>query len=156
MTTLKDFLGLEADKWNAEARKRETTRNEWLDAVRRLLDQIQQWLKEADSRGVLEKIPTTVEIGELELGYYQAPSLTIRLGGREVRIEPVAYRALGPLRASEKAEGMLRVTDGASRYDLYRYVRPNGEEWLTVDDKDYSATPFSRARFEEMLVRLFK
>lgn len=156
MTTLKDFLSQEADKWHAQAAQRDAKRKEWIESVRRLLGEMKKWLKEADTKGVLEIEEGTISLAEASLGHYDAPALRIRLGEREVRVEPRAFRALGPPAAGGLAEGMVQITDNARRYDLYRYTNKYGEQWFMIDEDEYSTKLFDQAQFEKVVVRLFQ
>jgi hypothetical protein len=154
--TLKEFLKQESDKWNAQAAQREAQRREWVESVTRLLDQIRQWLQEADTGGVLRQSAGTTTLREQRLGEYDAPTLTIGLGSHQVRVVPVARITVGTFGdPSYRSQGLVEITDGAYKYLLYRFADGGGERWLLVDDTDYSTAPFDKAHFEAALVKLF-
>jgi len=155
MTKLKDFLSLEADRWNAQAGQRQAKCEEWVAAVRRLLDQIKAWLREADTKGALTIAEQMHKLQEVGLGHYEAPGLTVTLGTNEVRIAPVARNIAGSVGdPSFRAQGLVEVTAAGLRYMLYRVVDERGEWWRLVNDSNYRTEPFDKASFEAAFLRL--
>ena len=95
MQTLADFLREQAEQEHAEAPERERKRADWLAAVERLLQQIETWLREADTVNVLhiERVP--VELNEAGMGIYVAPGLVVRLRARRAQILPEGRNTFG-------------------------------------------------------------
>lgn len=78
LRSLREFLKTKANEKGIRDRHR--LRSEWLGAIRRLVDQILDWLRQSDPQGVLDIQPYEVARTELDLGTYDAPALKIRLG----------------------------------------------------------------------------
>lgn len=87
LLSFREFLKTKADETGVKDRHRR--RVEWLEAIRRLLDQIRDWLREFDPEGVLDIEPYEVSRTEHDLGTYDAPALKIRLGAGEVSVLPM-------------------------------------------------------------------
>jgi len=155
--TLKDFLSQEADRWFAQAEQRQAKRDEWVAAVRRLLDQIRAWLREADTTGVLRITEQTHTFHEGGIGHYEAPGLSVRLRDREVQIAPGARNTVGSVGdPSFRTQGLVVMTAGDLKYLLYRLLdERHGERWRIVNDSDYSTDLLDKDSFEAALVRLF-
>ena len=64
MTSLKEFLAVEADKLRNEQSDAMAKRREWIAAVDRLLAQIKDWLQEADPEQILLIQETTHKLRE--------------------------------------------------------------------------------------------
>ena len=94
MTSFQEFLRQKVDISALKDRNR--SRGEWLGAINRLLDQVRDWLGEADPDDLLEIVPYEVERVEKRLGIYDAPA-KIRLGINSVDVLPVGRYAVGPL-----------------------------------------------------------
>jgi hypothetical protein len=91
-TSFQEFLRqkVEGSDW----RDRKRLRDEWLGALNRLLDQIRDWLRESDPKGVLELITYEVERVEGRLGVYDAPALKIRLNTDAAEVLPMGRFAI--------------------------------------------------------------
>jgi hypothetical protein len=153
--TLREFLLKNVPaKEIEEARQR--TRNEWVTAVGRLLDQMRNWLMEAGAAELLDVRPLEVERREQSLGAYNAPGLAIHFGDRIVKVEPVARNVLAPeglssVSGSPRAGGRVDITnDGYSRYHLYRKLKPDGDQWLVRDERS-NIRPLDKELFEAIL-----
>ena len=72
MTSFQEFLRQKVDISALKDRNR--SRGEWLGAINRLLDQVRDWLREADPDDLLEIVPYEVERVEKRLGIYDAPA----------------------------------------------------------------------------------
>ncbi|HEX5273357.1 MAG TPA: hypothetical protein VFW33_22830 [Gemmataceae bacterium] len=154
--TLTEFLKQESGRWNARAAERAARRDEWVQSLERLMGQITQWLKEADTEGALAVKAETKWLREKDLGEYAVPSLRISLGDREVEISPRSRNTVGTFgEPSHRSQGLVEMTDGTFKYLLYRLVDERGERWLLVDDEDYSYSTLDRASLETALVKLF-
>src|SRR5579885_289108 len=147
--SFRDFLEEKAREGNEVTRRQQ--RQEWVDAVNRLVSQLSQWLTEADPKGVLEVERVEFRKAEEEIGSYQVPGLDIRLGCTAgVRIMPVGRNVVGSVAfrgaVGMPAEGRVDLTDGFRKYTLYRPLE-GGERWHVVDDR-YNIAPLDQARFE--------
>ena len=155
MKTLTDFLKEQAEQQQSQAGQREAKRVEWVQSVERLIRQLQEWLHEADTPGVLRVTVQPHTVREQSIGGYEAPSLTIGLGSREVRVLPVARDVVGSIGdPGFRAQGLVDLTDSAFKYLLYRRLDDRGERWVIVDDRDYSVQPLDRTTFEGALLSL--
>jgi hypothetical protein len=134
-TTFKEFLRQQAEKHQAEAEAGKAMVNEWREAIRRLFEQIKQWLKESDPGGVIEIEESEEEIREPGLGRYRVPRLNLRAFGKWIGIIPKARKTVGratpPQKsAPERAEGRVDITDELRRYVLYRFREGDHDVWL--------------------------
>jgi hypothetical protein len=150
----------------SDIRERNHNRAEWVGALRRLLDQIQDWLRAADPEGLLEVEPYEVQRAESRLGIYDAPALKIRLNTDEADLLPIGRYAFGPLSAvvhralhgvagtDGPAAGRVDITDGERRYMLFRDIKADPERWFAVDDQA-RVNPFDQAHLEAILQDLW-
>ena len=150
-TTLREFLQEKARQVRPE--DRDKRRKEWIESVRRLMAQFSEWLKEADTSGVLEILSSQVEYLEEGLGLYRVPKLRVVLGDSEVEILPVARNVGGPNSPALPSGGRVDITDGARKYILHRVVSNGEDQWnvLTVN-RDYMV--LDRNRFEAIMQEL--
>ena len=163
-TRFQEFLGRKAEKSGIRERNRQ--RDEWLGAIRRLLDQIEGWLKDADPENLLEIVSYDVERVEGRLGIYDAPALKIRLGTDEVDVVPVGSLrdrtlagpgddvALGIEGTNGPAAGRVDVTNGERKYLLLRDASSGTDRWYVLDDRSEAAV-LDRARLESILEDLW-
>lgn len=157
MTPLTEFLREQATKQRSQAGQREARRVEWVQSVERLIEQLKEWVHQADPEGVLRVTCQPHSANEAGLGRYEAPGLTMELEGRKVQVLPVARNVVGSIGdPSFRAQGLVEITDGAFRYLLYRAVDDRGERWIIVNDQDYSVKPLERMTLEAALVSLFE
>lgn len=149
--TFQEFL--ERRSQQSHHKERRELREEWMTAVRRLIDQLRGWLAESDPRGVLEVAPLEVEVAEPGLGAYRVAGLKISLGQAAVQVAPVGRNVVGMVGpqgdAGIRAAGRVDVTDGIRKYILYRTLK-EGENWYALDER-FQAAPLDRTRFEEIL-----
>lgn len=166
--TFQEFLkGLAGQENAAEVRAR---RKEWVEAVERLIDRLEGWLRELDPDGVMEVYRQVVERHEPGLGTYDAHGLWIEVGkvtvevvpgGRNSRVVPPSGTTLlgEDLRPAQVA-GRVDIKNRVQRHSLYRLVVPDGsstrEDWATVAVTDYGVKfdPVDRDGFEAMLREL--
>jgi hypothetical protein len=161
MTSFQEFLRQKVDV--ATVKDRNQSRGEWLAAINRLLDRVQDWMREADPDDLLEAVRYEVERVEKRLGIYDAPALKIRLGTNSVDILPVGRYSVGPLplellkggpgddkRWGDLSGGRVDITNGERRYLLLRSKENEHDHWYTVGEPP-SPTPFDRKRLEEIL-----
>lgn len=141
MTSFQEFLRKKAEEKGDDGGRRR--RDEWMDALGRLVDQIVSWLKDDDPEGVLEIGRYEVTRSETGLGAYQVPYLKIHLGDSEAVLSPVARNTVGTIgprggvAETEKAEGRVDVQDGLrlKKYMLYRAIKDGRDVWYAVDEK---------------------
>ncbi|WP_074306921.1 hypothetical protein [Singulisphaera sp. GP187] len=152
MSSLKEFLKKQAQEQSASADEREAARDEWVEAVDRLVTRLTDWLREADSDTVLKIEPTVHRIREPRLGSYEAKGLLITLGAREIGLVPVARYSIGSIVGDAHGEtirhGRLDLTNIEKKYMLYRGKREQEDFWVIVDDRDYAAKPLDQTSFE--------
>jgi hypothetical protein len=160
VSTLTEFLKEQAEDLRAQAPERARIRDEWVAAVGRLIDQLEQWVRQADSEHVLEVKRIEVEIKEWRIGIYKAPTLVIELGAIRVQLLPIARYTLGPWSdgagTPDRALGRVDLTDGTTKYSLYRYVNDQGEWWTMIDDQNHRPRSLDQKGFEEALLSLMK
>jgi hypothetical protein len=155
MTSFQEFLRKKAQEQGGEGVRR---RDEWIAALRRLVDQIVSWLKEDDPEGVLEIGRYEISLSEMSLGAYQAPYLEISLGESEATMSPVARNTVGTIGPRggvadlEKAEGRVDLKDGLrlKKYMLYRAIEDGRDVWYAVDEK-FRADLLDKDRLEAIL-----
>jgi hypothetical protein len=152
--TLREFLSERAEIERSRADVKKDLQNEWIWAVRRLNEQIKDWLLDADQERLLKIDERQYEIREIDVGVYTVPGLVIRMDAREVRTVPIARMIVGP----ELSNGMIRVTrsfgrvdltDGGEKFMLFRSQKEPSDEWVIVEEKSYTLKKFDREAFEE-------
>jgi hypothetical protein len=155
MMTFQEFLRKQASK--GETREKRERREEWVAAVKRLMDQLRAWLKESDPDQVLDVIPMEIERVEAGLGRYLVPGLVIRTGNSRVQVLPIGRSVVADLVASNErplnAEGRVDITDGVQRWMLYHTSHDGQETWYALDQR-LRAAPLDQTRFEAILVDL--
>ena len=160
--TLKDFLLAKADEYGVRDRIRR--RKEWLDAVRRLYEQLKTWMREADPEGLLDVVPYEVQRTEHGLGTFDAPALQVCFGPAELSIEPMSS---GPSRylfevatgrdrsytgeIAPRFQGRVDISNGLRKYNFLREAA-RSEVWRTWDGKRLEI--LDQARFEAILKEL--
>ncbi len=80
--SLREFI--EEKSWALNYRERRQRRQEWVDAVARLMAQLRGWLKEADPDGLLDVVPLPIDKIEQGMGRYQTQGLRIDLADSSV------------------------------------------------------------------------
>ena len=161
MASLKEFLAEQAEILKNEPSRATATRDEWVAAVGRLIAQARDWIAEADPGHVLAIEERTVAIREEMIGSYEVPALTIILGVRSARVEPIARGVAGPLaRGGEiharRAFGRVDLTNGLEKYLIYRKEKEPVDRWLIVKQEGYLIRDFDRDSFEAALQSLFE
>lgn len=91
--SFQEFLRAKAEEFGVRDRHR--LRNEWIASLNQLLDQLQEWLQQADPEGLLDIITYKIARTERGLGTYDAPAMKIRLGAGEVDIVPISVSRRG-------------------------------------------------------------
>ncbi len=161
MGSLREFLDEQAERLKTEPSKAAARRDEWVAAVGRLLAQIRDWIAEADPGHVLTVEERTVTIREEMIGSYEVPALTIILGIRSVRVEPIARNVMGPLEQTRayrpiRVFGRVDLTNGLEKYKIYRGSKEPDSRWFITNEDGYESRPFDRDAFEATLQSLFE
>lgn len=153
MSSLKEFLAQKARQVNqVERRKR---RDEWISAVDHLRNQLKEWLRQADTEGVLDVEEFEYDRHEESIGPYVVKGLEIRSDNAEIVVIPVGYGVMRPdlgIDAAIPVEGRVDITNKTDKVILYRTLTENGEEWLFK--KGARGTPtrkLDQAAFEEII-----
>ena len=156
MPTLSEFLKEKAVS-AADQIEGRRLREEWLASLRRLMDQLMEWLRAADGESILEIYPVTKMAVERKLGFYEVSMLKVILGNKEVKIEPVGRQVLaysGTYReVGWRADGWVRISDGLTRYDLLRRTVDGDESWHLVAENG-KVTPLDQPAFEAVIQEL--
>jgi hypothetical protein len=150
--TLSEFLKDKSREMSQDERRK--LRDEWSSAIDQLTAQLHNWLKEADTDGILDVVPELIEKREEGLGAYKVRSLEVRLGGATVRVVPVGRNVVGFIGprgdVGVRAQGRVDITDGVRKYILYRTVEDGQDRWWALDDR-YQASALDRGRFEAIM-----
>lgn len=138
MGTLTDFLNEQAEIQRRHGNETKQIKQDWVQAVNRLVDQMESWLRQADQSRILEIQVDGVERREERIGRYTARRLTVRLGAREVEIGPVArFIVAAPpavFHLPSKPQGRVDITDGGDRVSLYLIPDAPEGRWVMIDE----------------------
>jgi hypothetical protein len=134
VATLKVFLASEAEKLRSEQAEAVSKRDEWVASVERLLAQIKQWLREADTGQILIFKEGRVALREVGIGGYEAPVLFVEIGARQVSIRPVARVVAGPLSST----GSIHILKSYGRVDM---ASPLEKHMLFRTEKEPGGVP---------------
>ena len=161
MASLKEFLAEQAEILKNEPSKATATRDEWVAAVGRLIAQVRDWIAEADPGHVLAIEDRTVAIREEMIGSYEVPALTIILGVRSARLEPIARGVAGPLEQTKayrpiRVFGRVDLTNGLEKYMIFRNAKEPDSRWFITNQDGYESRAFDRDAFEATLQSLFE
>jgi predicted transcriptional regulator len=156
VASLKEFLATEADKLQSEQLDAIKRRDEWVEAVDRLLAQIKDWLHQADPGRILTIEETTHKLREHGIGSYEAAGLWVGIGVRQVRVEPVARNVLGPARLSgdyygRHAYGRVDMSNGSERFMIIRVSKGPDDHWSIMDEDRQRTDRFDQDSFEAAL-----
>jgi len=151
--SFREFLKTKADE--SGLRDRHRRREEWLGAIKQLLDQIRGWLRDSDPEGLLDIEPYEVARTEKDLGTYDAPALKIRLGAGEIDVLPmgreIPFMAIrGASGDATQFAGRIDITDGFRKYNLFREVRDGNDRWQIKDERN-RITYLDSLSFERIL-----
>ena len=179
-TSFQEFLRqrTEGSHW----RERRGNRQEWLDALNRLFEQIRAWIREVDSEGLLELVSYEVQRVENRLGVYDAPAVKIRLELDFVDIQPVGRFAIGPLpqrlqvlrpisnrspgvppyvpesdwKWGDLSGGRVDMTNGERRYVLLRSIIDGRDCWYAIAVNQGEPTLFDPTCLQNILMDLLQ
>ena len=129
MGTLTEYLKDKAAKLRAEKPERERLIEDWRSALDRLLDQLEQWVREADTERILEVRRTEHKFNDEGMGPYTAPGLDITAGLPRVILEDAARTA--------KALDWMR--GGMDFADALHLAEAEGCEAFTTFDQRFAA-----------------
>jgi hypothetical protein len=161
MQTLKEFLSARAEIERGKADEKKALQSEWISAVRRLVQQVRDWLSDADQEQMLQIKEDYQEVREVELGVYAVPRLTIQLQAQEVRLTPVARMVVGPDLSNgiihvKRAFGRVDLTSGDRKFRLFRTQKEPDDSWMIVEDDAFTMKKLSRESFEEAMQSLLQ
>jgi hypothetical protein len=161
MSTLQDFLAEQAEKLKDTQQEALQRRDEWVASVERLNELIRGWLRASDPNHILDVREEPHEIREQGIGFYTVPGLVIALGPRLVRVVPIARNVVGPLSDTGavhviRAYGRVDLTDGLSKYLMYRVEREPGDRWSIIEEDRYRLEPLDQRAFEAALQSLLE
>jgi hypothetical protein len=160
-SSLAEFLKHEAREKREKYSAMEAEVRAWQAAVEKLLSEMEEVLRQADTDGILQIERTSHRLREMGYGPYDVPGLSIFLGDRYVDIEPVARRVMIPIEEENgqivrTAAGRVDMNNGEWKYILYRFTAPGGDRWRMTDDRDFSKRPFDRAAFEGAILSMLR
>ena len=159
--TFTEFLRQKAAEHGVEAEENQATIAEWRDAVRRLFDQVREWLKQSDPDGIIKIEESELGMNEPGLGRYTIPALNLRCFGNWVGLLPKARRTIGTAKPPWKTEavratGRVDMTDDIRRHFLYRLSAADGDAWYIEDQLSGKQSPLDRQTFETALMGYLK
>jgi len=160
--SLKDFIASQAEKHRNEESQAAHKRNEWVAAVDRLNQQIKAWLSSADpDHAILDLCETPYQLREEGIGSYKARGLTISVGRRELRVEPIARNVAGPLSSTgvihvSRAYGRVDLTDGLQNFMIFRVEKVPEDRWSIIEQDGFRMRAFDQFAFEEAFKALLE
>lgn len=158
VTSLTEFLRREAEERRTRWPDAERETRGWAQSVGKLVLWMQQELTRADTERVLEVRQVPRQVREKGVGAYDVPGLSVSLGLRLVEVIPIARNVVArfdPVIApSERASGLIDLTNGTLTFRLYRFLTDEGETWKIVDPLEHSIKDFGQEAFEEAMQRL--
>jgi hypothetical protein len=167
-TSFQEFLRqkVEGSDWRDRARHR----SEWLGGLRRLIQQIEAWLRESDPEGLLEQVTYDVQCVEPQLGVYDAPAMKIRLNTDYAEVRPIGRFTTHPIalqnllfipgnreRWGNLSGGRVDITNGERRHLLLRSADDGQERWCALMAGQATIpVPFDSGCLERILEDLLK
>ncbi len=112
-------------------------RDEWVLALRELMDQIKQWVNETKQEQALIVQERSLAKDEQYIGGYTAPALTLTAGNRNIEVLPVGRFAIGPI-------GRVDVTNYRLSHTLL-YSSKKG--WASLEQRK----PLTKSLFFELV-----
>jgi hypothetical protein len=121
-------------------------RDEWLEAIEKLYDQIRAWLSEAMAEGLVDYKIGDTAITEGTLGTYDAPVLQLFFGERMVSVRPVGRFVVA-------AKGRIDMLLGPNKAMM---VRDSDGTWkiIPVGSTRERPLPLTKDTFSEALEAL--
>lgn len=158
LKTFKEFLQEQAEQVRAEEAAKEAKKDQWVSAIEDLIVLMKTWLRENDPEKLLKLRERELELSDESVGAYTTTSLAVWLGGRVVRIEPVALDVMGPKFKPRDGvwSGRVDLVGSPFTYKMYRFLDEGGhQEWFIYNENDFHLRPFDREQFEAALLSLF-
>lgn len=160
MSRLAEFLQTWAQEERTKAEANKPIVEEWRSAVASIITQMEFWLREADPGHVLRIEPYGIEKHEERLGFYHVRGLLIRHVAREVKVVPIARIVMsapadGLLLPTNRPEGRVDITDGATRYKMYRLLNGTESRWVVYEERHPLRT-FDKQVFEDIMMDLLQ
>jgi len=162
MGSLKDFIAERAEKLRTEEPRAVQKRDEWVAAVDRPNQHVKEWLAQADpDHKVLEVRERPYQLREEGIGTYEARGLSISVGRREVRVEPIARNIAGPLSATgvihvNRAYGRVDLSDGLKKFMIFRVEKDPEVRWNIIEQDGFHMQTLDQATFEEAFKSLLE
>jgi hypothetical protein len=158
---LAEFLRETITRWDADRPAKEKIREEWVQTVARLIEELKGWVEESNVENLLTCRTFEGWVGEEGLGRYKAPGLIVELDGEQVFISARGRNVLGFIRESPagpevRAEGRVDVTNNRITFSLLRASTSDSHEWYVYDDLTGLSKPLTQNTFEAILVSLLK
>jgi hypothetical protein len=159
--SFRDFLAEQAERIPDQETKAAKRRDEWIASLTRLNDRIKDWLQQDDPNHVLSVEDLTYKLREEGIGEYEVNGLSIGLGPRYVRLQPVARTVAGPLSSTgvvhiPRAYGRVDMTDGLRKFMLFRVETEPQDSWRIIEQDGYKVLPFDQQSFESALQSLLE
>ena len=115
------------------------------------------WIKAADPNSLIKFMDRTIVSQEWPMEGHLVPGLDIWLGGRVVKVHPLAMRILGPRWKPTEGRwaGRVDLLAGPEKYEIFRFIPTQGpESWFIRNDRDFEMRPWSQATLEVALMDL--
>ena len=161
MSTLQEFLKQRADLERQATPQKLEIQREWCTAVERLINQVCQWLADADKEKILEVRDEWHQRRESGVGVYNVLGLVVRLEAQEVHIVPVARNVVGPVASTgtihvARSFGRVDMTNGAEKYMLFRTKVAPSDEWVIINEDGFALQPFDQKSFDAAMQSLLQ
>lgn len=93
---LKELLREKKAKMDQRLPEWEKQRDEWIDRVKELYEEIHAWLKPLEDDGYLKITYTDISISEEQIGFYSVQKMLITFfNNRKIELEPVGLHVIG-------------------------------------------------------------
>ncbi|HEX4613522.1 MAG TPA: hypothetical protein VH092_35395 [Urbifossiella sp.] len=168
MGELAAFLKEQSERLRASEPDRTAKLMEWKESVRRLMAQLEEWVREADPQQLIAIDESLSQrLAESKLGVYYTSRLSLQLGAQQIWVIPKARNVLAVLNVAGRevrADGLVIITDypplgdqiPAAVYNLFRVLEPDGERWYLRYTTSKEVELLSRERFEHVLVTMLQ
>jgi len=148
MSDLMGFLRKKKEEEKSKVVVREELKRLWLEALKKLFDDIKNWVADASQEGLLQIHEDTEQLAEEHLGRYQVPLLVLRAGASEVLIKPIGAMIIG-------AKGRVDMITHAEQHVFIHVSAQEG--WSYVRDKRKGIyDKLTKELFTELLMGMLK
>lgn len=131
--TMEDLIAKLKERPKSVDDHREQQKQEWREAVKALMQQVEDWVAPAVREGVLQVSSTTMDLDEADFGSYLVPVRTISDGIRSLRIEPIGGRVVATFSSGgvrhHGLKGRVDLISGATKIPL---VRDRTGKWMAL------------------------